>query len=172
MISVKHSGMAALLISGLFTAQSALASEWGCEVLLCLSNPGGPTEFAQCVAPINRLYDTLKDGGSFPTCEEAGPNTQIRRGYEEYVPCSESYPPNPEAVDRNKKPTPDSVGYTVSEKRDREKGNKYDLYCRTPVQFKISRDEYVYYYKPAVRRTKPNWIQIFVDSKPIHKNWY
>jgi hypothetical protein len=30
------------------SAQSARADEWGCQVILCLANPGGPTQYAEC----------------------------------------------------------------------------------------------------------------------------
>ena len=48
------------------------ASDWGCEVLLCLSNPGGATQFTQCVAPITKLWSQLAMGKSFPTCTGGG----------------------------------------------------------------------------------------------------
>lgn len=48
------------------------ASDWGCEVLLCLSNPGGATQFPQCVAPISKLWSQLAMGKSFPTCTGGG----------------------------------------------------------------------------------------------------
>lgn len=48
------------------------ASDWGCQVLLCLSNPGGPTQYSACVPPITKLYETLAMGGGFPSCSEGG----------------------------------------------------------------------------------------------------
>lgn len=54
------------------TSIAARASDWGCEVLLCLSNPGGPTEYSQCRPPIERLWDHLKHGGGMPSCSMAG----------------------------------------------------------------------------------------------------
>lgn len=33
-------------------AAPAHAQDWGCQVLLCLANPGGPTQYAECVGPI------------------------------------------------------------------------------------------------------------------------
>lgn len=38
---------------------NAQATDWGCEVVLCLSNPGGPTQFAE--------WRELAEGHSFPT---------------------------------------------------------------------------------------------------------
>lgn len=58
----------------LLAASSARASDWGCQVLLCLSNPAGPTAVAACVPPITKLWNALKkrNPDPFPTCEEAG----------------------------------------------------------------------------------------------------
>jgi hypothetical protein len=43
-------------------------STWACEVLLCISNPGGATQFTECVAPIRKLITSLATGHPFPTC--------------------------------------------------------------------------------------------------------
>lgn len=64
--------------------------EWGCEVLLCLANPAGPTAVAACVPPIERLWRELARGHAFPSCTEAtGPHgrsfAQPVDGY--YDPC-------------------------------------------------------------------------------------
>ena len=67
------------------TPQPAHASDWGCQVILCLATPGSPTTYAQCVAPIAKLWRTLAFGGSFPTCTEGGIGTstrKIRNGYQ------------------------------------------------------------------------------------------
>jgi hypothetical protein len=53
----------------------AAADQWDCEVLLCLSNPAGPTAVAECKSPIHRLWCHLARGHSFPSCDMArGPN--------------------------------------------------------------------------------------------------
>ena len=53
------------------TTMSAVASDYGCRVLLCLSNPSGPTAVSQCVPPISQLWRDLARGRAFPRCEEA-----------------------------------------------------------------------------------------------------
>lgn len=59
--------VAALAIS--IPASPAQAqSTWACEVLLCISNPGGATQFTECVAPIRKLITSLATGHPFPTC--------------------------------------------------------------------------------------------------------
>jgi hypothetical protein len=63
--------------------QPALASDWGCQVVLCLATPGSPTTYAACVPPITRLWNVLALGGSFPTCTGVGMVTRrVRHGYE------------------------------------------------------------------------------------------
>lgn len=54
----------------LMAAPQARADTWGCEVLLCLSNPAGPMAVAQCVPPITRLYRAIFKWrpDPFPTC--------------------------------------------------------------------------------------------------------
>lgn len=62
----------AIALGVMSLSQTALASDYGCKVLLCLSNPSGPTAVSQCVPPINQLWDDLRHGRAFPTCDEAG----------------------------------------------------------------------------------------------------
>lgn len=45
---------------------------WGCQVLLCLSNPNGPEAIRECQPPIERLWDHLQHGHPFPNCPEGG----------------------------------------------------------------------------------------------------
>ena len=40
-------------------------------MLLCLSNPTGPTAVVESKPPIHRLWDHLRDGDEFPTCAMA-----------------------------------------------------------------------------------------------------
>jgi len=46
--------------------------EWACKVAMCMANPGGPTEFAECVDPIKRLQRHLAKGRPFPVCRFLG----------------------------------------------------------------------------------------------------
>lgn len=65
------------------TPQPALASDWGCQVVLCLATPGSPTTYAECVPPITRLWQALALGGSFPTCTGIGIRTrETKHGYD------------------------------------------------------------------------------------------
>lgn len=60
----------AALCSSLLTPMAARADDWGCQVLLCLSNPAGPMAVAACVPPIQRLYAAIFKWrpDPFPTC--------------------------------------------------------------------------------------------------------
>jgi hypothetical protein len=60
----------ALFASTLILAPGvAHADDWGCQVLLCLSNPGGPEQYSACVPPIEKLWSALRHGHPFPTCD-------------------------------------------------------------------------------------------------------
>lgn len=64
------------------TPQPAIASDWGCQVVLCLATPGSPTTYSECVPPITKLWNVLALGGSFPTCTGVGIATRkVRHGY-------------------------------------------------------------------------------------------
>jgi len=82
----------ACLAAGLacLSSGASRADDWGCQVLLCLSNPGGPTQYAACVPPVTRLWSHLKRGGVFPTCSAAGANVSPV-GHDPYEPCAEGY---------------------------------------------------------------------------------
>lgn len=45
-----------------------MADDWGCQVALCMANPAGPTALAECVAPMQRLYDALRNKRGWPSC--------------------------------------------------------------------------------------------------------
>lgn len=62
--------------------QPAFASDWGCQVVLCLATPGSPTTYAECVPPVTKLWNVLAMGGSFPTCTGVGIRTrETKHGY-------------------------------------------------------------------------------------------
>lgn len=63
--------------------QPAYASDWGCQVVLCLATPGSPTKYAECVPPITKLWNALAIGGSFPTCTGVGVKMKkAKHGYD------------------------------------------------------------------------------------------
>ena len=77
------------LVIGL-TSHWVSADQWGCEVLLCLSNPARPTAVKECEPPIHRLWDHLRDGHEFPTCEMANDgksSAYAKLGFNFFDPC-------------------------------------------------------------------------------------
>jgi len=77
-------GLSALLFATV--APQAHASDYGCKVLLCLANPNGPKAVSECVPPIEKLFDDLKKGRSFPSCDMSG-NSYAEQGMSYYDPC-------------------------------------------------------------------------------------
>ncbi|EJH9638093.1 TPA: hypothetical protein QDC27_002655 [Burkholderia cepacia ATCC 25416] len=61
--------LAAIAVVTLVPARVALADGWGCQVLICLSDPRGPESEKECVPPIEKLWDALRHGNPFPTCD-------------------------------------------------------------------------------------------------------
>lgn len=102
--------MKSLLLATLVTSGAGIADaqtgtpaipapthDWGCEVLLCLANPNGPTAVAPCVPPIERLWRELARGRAFPNCAMAsGPSgdSYARPAHRYYDPC----PPGTDAL--------------------------------------------------------------------------
>ena len=61
--------VASVALSGFFASPPVFADDWGCQVLLCLADPRGPTAEAACVPPIEKLWSALAHGHPFPTCD-------------------------------------------------------------------------------------------------------
>lgn len=64
----------------------AIASEWGCEVLLCASSSNPSWRgIPACHPPMERLISAMnRPGFSWPTCPEAGTGSP---GYEQFEDC-------------------------------------------------------------------------------------
>lgn len=77
-------GSAAALLGG----AHAHADDYGCKVMLCMSNPSGPTAVAECRPPIERLVRERAQARppAWPTCEEAAPST-MKFGSRPYDQC-------------------------------------------------------------------------------------
>ncbi|MBB5406439.1 hypothetical protein HDG34_000354 [Paraburkholderia sp. HC6.4b] len=61
--------LAAFVGASILAPGTAHADDWGCQVILCLSNPGGPEQYGECVPPIERLWTALRQGDPFPACD-------------------------------------------------------------------------------------------------------
>jgi hypothetical protein len=62
-------GLACFIGTSVIAPGLAHAEDWGCQVILCLSNPGGPEQYTECVPPIEKLWRALRHGDPFPTCD-------------------------------------------------------------------------------------------------------
>ena len=88
-MNIRLFGLCFALLSGLLS-RPVLADQWGCEVLLCLSNPAGPTAVKKCEPPIHRLWDHLRDGHEFPSCDMAkdgNSSAYAKLGFNFFDPC-------------------------------------------------------------------------------------
>lgn len=72
----------------------AKADDWGCQVLLCLSNPAGPMAVGECVPPIEKLYYELAHFNPFPTCDMGGAESKnyAKNEYRPFDDCPPKYP--------------------------------------------------------------------------------
>src|SRR3546814_2376765 len=71
-------GMAMLALATALPSAPAAANDLGCQVLLCLSNPGGATQYAQCVSPMTKLWQRLATGGAFPGCRSEEHTSELQ----------------------------------------------------------------------------------------------
>lgn len=75
------------------TSVPSQASQFGCQVLLCMSNPasnGGPRGVHECVAIIDKFFRDLQLGRPFPTCDRSDGNSndsQVRMTHDDYESC-------------------------------------------------------------------------------------
>ncbi|MBA8862736.1 hypothetical protein FHW19_004487 [Ochrobactrum anthropi] len=152
------------------TGQPAHASDWGCKVLLCLANPGSPTEYAECVPPIEKLYSHLAKGGSFPTCSGAGFSSSEPR-YDPYE-CEPGYNlvRSSDASDKDRL-TCKSTTFTrlparecVHNKDEQPRGTlqKIDgkLVCGMYAQ------------KAPTKREKPHYVDVTIEGSGSRRVWY
>jgi hypothetical protein len=88
------------LALGFAVAPQAKADDWGCQVLLCLSNPAGPMAVAECRPPITRLYRALFKWrpDPFPTCLMSSGVDSKAGGNYAYVAPPSYYDPCPEGT--------------------------------------------------------------------------
>ena len=61
-------------------ATQARASEAGCTVIICLSNPEGYATLPACIFPVEDFVRSVGAGGGAPDCAGATTPMTIRRG--------------------------------------------------------------------------------------------
>jgi hypothetical protein len=170
--------IAALGFSSLYlsSGQSARADEWGCQVILCLSNPGGPTQYAECRPPIQKLWRWLAKGRSFPSCSGVGFQSSRPR-YEPYY-CNDGYRLSAGYGPRGRDGTCISTSLqSVSEtfcRRDRDGGGGNDGAVISP-RWQQSEGRYhcmAYTASRPLVREKPRYIDVTIDGVGKQRVWF
>lgn len=157
----------------LIPGSHAHADNWGCEVIICLSNPGGPTEFAACRPPIEKLWTHLAKGHSFPTCSGVGFSAS-QPGYEPYY-CNTGFRLTPRYGDRGREAGCVSVEpREVSSSRctfgDHDRGGQ-----QSPAHWVRDGDRMVC--KATVttapnRRDKPRFVDVTIEGAGKQRVWF
>ncbi|WP_331375375.1 hypothetical protein [Sinorhizobium chiapasense] len=160
----------------LISGSHARADDWGCEVILCLSNPGGPTEFAQCRPPVERLWRELAKGHSFPTCSGVGFKSS-RPGYEPYF-CDAGYKLVGDYGPRGQQATCVSQSLQeVSEALcsfDRDRRNNSSGSLVSPRWKKVNGSMRCMAYRITRpnTRSQPHYVDVTIDGSGTHRVWY
>jgi hypothetical protein len=147
----------------------ARADEWGCQVILCLSNPGGPTQYAECRPPIEKLWRELARGHSFPTCSGVGFQA-LRPRYEPYY-CNDGYRLTTRYGDRGREASCISTTpQTVSSDECYSDNDRITsaMWRRSDGRIKCQR--YVTT-RPNVR-TQPHYVDVTIDGVGKQRVWY
>ncbi|TCQ74735.1 hypothetical protein EDF68_11421 [Ochrobactrum sp. BH3] len=158
-------------ISAISVSQTAKADEWGCQVILCLANPGSPTEYAECVPPITKLYKHLAKGGSFPSC--SGADFSTSHPASEPFECTDDY----ELV-RVQDTDSHAIHAMCRSKKFHQVENKY---CYNS-QGSSSNGEWVmkdgkkvcgiFTRTEPTKREQPNYIDVTIKDGGKHRVWY
>ena len=88
-LAVSTTAVALTLPNGEEVEELTGNARWGCEVLLCLSNPNGPRAVAECRPPIDKLFKCLskRHPCKFPKCPQAGAGNEAKQLSDHYAPC-------------------------------------------------------------------------------------
>jgi hypothetical protein len=158
------------------SAQSARADEWGCQVILCLANPGGPTQYAECRPPIRKLWKWLAKGRSFPSCSGAGFESSRPR-YDPYYcragyTLSVRYGPNGRdgtCISDAMQPVSDSLC-----ERDRGRAGKGHGFASSPRwgQTGGRRQCMAYATSRPLVRERPRYIDVTIDGAGKQRVWF
>jgi len=160
----------------LISDSNARASDWGCEVILCISNPGGPTQYAECEPPIQKLWSELAKAHSFPTCNGVGFRTS-EPGYEPYY-CDKGY-----RLTRSRRERGEVVACVSTSRQAVDHSRCYDghdnyLSNRDGVssadwQRQGGRFECTGYVtaQPKMRR-QPHYVDVMIDGIGEQRVWY
>lgn len=145
------------------------AAEWGCQVILCLSNPSGPTQYAECRPPIHKLWRALAKGRPFPTCSGVGFQAS-RPQYEPYY-CNDGYHLTTRYGDRGLEASCIStIPQTVSSE---ECYSDSDRITSATWRWSKGRTECRRYVttRPNVR-PQPHYVDVSIDGVGRQRVWY
>jgi len=151
----------------------ARADSWGCQVILCLSNPGGATQFAECRPPVEKLWKHLAKGYSFPVCVGAGVKV-LRPGYEPYY-CHDGYRLVSRYGDQRRETACVSVErQTVSNASCHGKGSGADS---SPISARWVREGdrtlcKAYVTQTPNRREQPRFVDVTIDGVGRQRIWF
>jgi len=176
--------LSALLGSGHSVTQ---ASDYGCQVLLCMANPAGPMAVDECKPPIRKLYRDLAKGKPFPSCTMAKSEgvaggdswAEVGTGYYDQCPAGTKALSNGQyAVGQE---ATDTVYRGIGQGTDRTGAMRQPKVCvgaqkgRTAVEVTergrarmVSAKVYdsVVVLDPG---TQPNYVDVYVDSTFSHR---
>ena len=158
-----------------FSSSIARADDWGCQVLLCLSNPGGATEYSECRPPIERLWKHLARGGSFPICSGVG-FTATKPGYEPYY-CDPGFRLVTRSNDRGRgemgcvSNEPQTVSSDLC--RDRDTGGRIGINGSGRWDFSEGKAVCKAYVtaRPHLRE-QPRYIDLMIDGAGQQRVWF
>ncbi|WP_416068628.1 hypothetical protein NMA58_29430 (plasmid) [Rhizobium sp. YTUHZ045] len=160
----------------LASASHTRADDWGCQVILCLSNPGGPTQFAECRPPVEKLWRHLARGHSFPTCSGVGFHSS-KPGYEPYY-CDDGYKLVGRYEPRGQEAT--CISTTLSEvshtlcRFDRDRDGSSAGSVLSPRWERVNGHSKCMAYsitRPNVR-SQPHYVDVTIDGSGTHRVWY
>jgi hypothetical protein len=160
----------------LVSGSKARAEDWGCRVILCLSNPGGPTQYAECRPPIQKLWRELAKGHSFPTCSGVGFHSS-RPGYEPYY-CDAGYRLKGDDGSHGRQVTcvatlPQPVSNALCSNDGNDFGRNNNSVLSPHWQRQDGRRQCMGY--PIVRpnvRPQPHYVDVTIDGAAMQRVWY
>ncbi|MBE0559977.1 hypothetical protein [Brucella sp. JSBI001] len=166
-------GLGALYLG---SSQNARSDDWGCKVILCLSNPGGATQYAQCRPPVQKLWRWLARGKSFPTCSSAGFESSRPR-YEPYY-CNDGYRLTVSYADRRRvvscvSTSAQAVNSILCKHRSEQLRNDDGLFVDAKWHYEKGYRQCMGHKtaRPLVRE-KPNYIDVTIDGVGKQRVWF
>ena len=169
-LSIRSSIFLVILISFLtgYSVTLTRADDYGCQVLLCLTNPGGPTQYGECVPPIERLWSDLRHFRGFPTCSGVG--------YSASSPVYDPYYCEPPAQ-LVSSPTHYHGSSGQNNDGDRVSYGE-EVQCQTklaePLCKYLDHEQTCewFTYRPPFVREKPHRIDLTIEGRGVQRIWY